>query len=204
MSDKDSQIPDIEETIEANIEAKATADSKENTTEASQDNIQDNIQDNTQDTAEELAQELAQAQQSAKDNWEQILRMRAEMDNVKKRNIRDLENAHKYGLDKFVKELLSVKDSLAMGLQIAQKDGVQVDAIKEGLLIIDKNFTSTLEKFGVAEINPIDERFDPKFHEAMTMIAMPDKASQSVIEVVQVGISLNNRLIRPARVVVAQ
>lgn len=152
----------------------------------------------------DIEAQLAAAQQSAKDNWDKVLRAQAEMENLKRRSARDLENAHKYALDGFVKALLEVKDSLSMGLKSATEDGATVEHIVEGLEMTDKVFASTLEKFGVETLNPVGETFNPELHEAVTMIPMPDKESNSVLDVVQVGFTLNGRLVRPAMVVVAQ
>ncbi|MGE4571003.1 MAG: nucleotide exchange factor GrpE [Gammaproteobacteria bacterium] len=160
----------------------------------------------TTETKEELDIEgqLAAAQQSAKDNWDKVLRAQAEMENLKRRSARDLENAHKYALDGFVKALLEVKDSLSMGLKSATEDGATIAHIVEGLEMTDKVFASTLEKFGVETLNPVGEKFNPELHEAVTMIPMPDKESNYVLNVVQVGFTLNGRLVRPAMVVVVQ
>jgi len=153
---------------------------------------------------DDLATQLETAQQSAKDNWDKVLRAQAEMENLKRRNAKDLENAHKFALDGFVKALLEVKDSLTMGLKTAKDDNASVDSITEGLEMTDKVFLSTMEKFGVELLDPTGEAFNPEFHEAVTMIPMPDKESNSVLEVVQHGFTLNGRLVRPAMVVVVQ
>jgi len=152
----------------------------------------------------DLQAQLEAAQQSAKDNWDKVLRSQAEMENLKRRNAKDLENAHKFALDGFVKALLEVKDSLTMGLKTANEESATIEHIIEGLEMTDKVFLSTLEKFGVEMVNPTGEAFNPEFHEAVTMIPMPDKESNSVLEVVQVGFTLNGRLVRPAMVVVVQ
>jgi len=168
------------------------------------------IEDESIDTSSKEAQEddlqtqLEQAQQSAKDNWDKLLRSQAEMENLKRRNAKDLENAHKFALDGFVKSLLEVKDSLAMGLKSAQEEKATIEHIIEGLEMTDKVFVSTMEKFGVEMIDPQDETFNPELHEAVTMVPMPDKETNSVLEVVQVGFTLNGRLVRPAMVVVVQ
>lgn len=126
------------------------------------------------------------------------------MENLKRRNAKDLENAHKFALDGFVKALLEVKDSLTMGLKTAKDDNASVESITEGLEMTDKVFLSTLEKFGVETINPKGEAFNPEFHEAVTMLPMPDQESNSVLEVIQTGFTLNGRLVRPAMVIVVQ
>ncbi|RUM78505.1 MAG: nucleotide exchange factor GrpE, partial [Candidatus Thioglobus sp.] len=158
----------------------------------------------TDEQSDDLQTQLEEAQQSAKDNWDKVLRAQAEMENLKRRNAKDLENAHKFALDGFVKALLEVKDSLTMGLKTANEEKATIEHIIEGLEMTDKVFLSTMEKFGVEVINPTDEAFNPEFHEAITMVPMPDKESNSVLEVVQIGFTLNGRLVRPAMVVVVQ
>ncbi|MCH9645205.1 MAG: nucleotide exchange factor GrpE [Proteobacteria bacterium] len=181
MTKKQDQDESIEKTEDENIEASAQ--------EPQEDDLQT---------------QLEEAQKSAKDNWDKVLRAQAEMENLKRRNAKDLENAHKFALDGFVKALLEVKDSLTMGLKTAQDDNASVDSIIEGLEMTDKVFISTMEKFGVELLDPTGETFNPEFHEAVTMIPMPDKESNSVLEVVQHGFTLNGRLVRPAMVVVVQ
>ncbi|SFV80899.1 Heat shock protein GrpE [hydrothermal vent metagenome] len=158
----------------------------------------------TDEQSDDLQAQLEEAQQSAKDNWDKVLRAQAEMENLKRRNAKDLENAHKFALDGFVKALLEVKDSLTMGLKTANEEKATIEHIIEGLEMTDKVFLSTMEKFGVETINPKGEPFNPEFHEAVTMLPMPDQKSNSVLEVVQIGFSLNGRLVRPAMVVVVQ
>ncbi len=165
------------------------------------DTVENVVKDATED---DLKTQLEAAQQSAKDNWDKVLRAQAEMENLKRRNAKDLENAHKFALDGFVKALLEVKDSLTMGLKSANEEKASIKHIIEGLEMTDKVFLSTMEKFGVEAINPEGEIFSPEFHEAVTMIPMPDKESNSVLEVVQIGFTLNGRLVRPAMVVVVQ
>jgi molecular chaperone GrpE len=91
-----------------------------------------------------------------------------------------------------------------MGLKTANEEKATIEHIIEGLEMTDKVFLSTMGKFGVEVINPTDEAFNPEFHEAVTMVPMPDKESNSVLEVVQIGFTLNGRLVRPAMVVVVQ
>lgn len=154
--------------------------------------------------SDDLQTQLEEAQQSAKDSFDKVLRTQAEMENMKRRNTIDLENAHKFALDNFAKALLEVKDSLAMGLKTAKEENATIESILEGLEMTDKVFLSTLAKFGIEPINPEGEIFNPEFHEAVTMISMPDQESNSVLEVVQTGFTLNGRLMRPAMVIIVQ
>lgn len=179
---------------------------KKKTQKETEEKVEDeNVEQATTDEqSDDLQAQLEEAQQSAKDNWDKVLRAQAEMENLKRRNAKDLENAHKFALDGFVKALLEVKDSLTMGLKTANEEKATIEHIIEGLEMTDKVFLSTMEKFGVEVIDPTDEAFNPEFHEAVTMVPMPDKESNSVLEVVQVGFTLNGRLVRPAMVVVVQ
>ncbi|MBE8189450.1 MAG: nucleotide exchange factor GrpE [Candidatus Thioglobus sp.] len=154
--------------------------------------------------SQDLQQQLDIAQQSTKDNWDKLLRSQAEMENLKRRHTKDLENAHKFALLDFAKSLLEVKDSMTMGLKTAQQEAATVSHIVEGLQMTDKIFINTLQKFGVEIINPENEEFNPEFHEAVTAVAAAGKSANSIVEVVQVGFTLNARLLRPAMVIVAQ
>ena len=176
---------------------------KEQKTQKSASNkAKEELEDNSK--IEDLESQLQEAQQSAKDNWDKLLRSQAEMENLKRRTTKDLENAHKFALDGFVKALLEVSDSLTMGIKSAQDEKATIETSTEGLELTMKVFNSTLEKFGVESINPVDEKFDPELHEAVTMVPMPDKKSNTVLEVIQTGFTLNGRLVRPALVIVVQ
>ena len=153
---------------------------------------------------EDLKSQLEEAQQSVKENWDKLLRSQAEMENLKRRTSKDLENAHKYALDGFVKALLEVRDSLSMGLKSASDENATLEDTITGLELTNKVFNSTLEKFGVETLDPKDEKFNPELHEAVTMVPMPNKDSNTVLEVIQVGFTLNGRLVRPAMVIVVQ
>ena len=176
---------------------------KEQKTQKSASNkAKEELEDNSK--IEDLESQLQEAQQSAKDNWDKLLRSQAEMENLKRRTTKDLENAHKFALEGFVKALLEVSDSLTMGIKSAKDEKATIETTTEGLELTMKVFNSTLEKFGVESINPIDEKFDPELHEAVTMVPMPDKKSNTVLEVIQTGFTLNGRLVRPALVIVVQ
>lgn len=148
---------------------------------------------------------LEDARAKADEHWNQCLRLQAELENLRKRGERDLANAHKYALDRFVQELLPVKDSLEMGISAAV-EGEQVDPVKlrEGSELTLKMLASALEKFGVQEVDPLGERFNPEFHEAMSMQERADVAPNTVVAVIQKGYRLNDRLVRPAMVMVSK
>lgn len=153
---------------------------------------------------EALKAELEEARRIAESNWDAVLRARAELDNLRKRSERDLENAHKYGLERFVSELLPVKDSLELGLAAGAEDDPKLEKLREGMELTLKMFDAALEKFGVTEVSPEGETFNPEFHQAMTMQESKEQDSNTVLSVVQKGYLLNDRLIRPALVIVAK
>lgn len=155
-------------------------------------------------SAAELQKRLEEATRTAESHWEAALRSRAELENLRKRSERDLENAHKYGLERMVTELLPVKDSLELGLAAGQGDDAMLARLREGMELTLKMFAAALEKFGVTEINPEGEAFDPEYHQAMTMQEADGQDSNTVISVIQKGYLLNDRLVRPALVIVAK
>ena len=152
----------------------------------------------------ELQAQLAKAEQKASENWDKALRIQAEMENLKRRTQKDLDSAHKYGLEKFAKELLSVIDSLELGIQAATSDAPEVVKLKEGSELTIKQFEAVFAKFNIEAIDPTGQPFNPEFHQAMTMLPSADAEPNTVINVFQKGYVLNGRLIRPAMVVVSQ
>ncbi len=168
------------------------------------DNQEASAPDQEQDlSAEELGRMLDDARNKADEHWEQVVRARAEMDNLKKRHQRELENAHKYGLEKFVGELLGVWDSLEMGYQAARENH-DVEKLLEGTELTLKMLSDAMTKFGVEQIDPEGQPFDPDLHQAMGMVPTGDVPPNTVVQVVQKGYSLNGRLVRPAMVMVSQ
>ena len=143
---------------------------------------------------------VTELKKKAEENWDRYLRAAAEVENVRKRAVRDVENARKFALENFSKELLGVKDSLEMGLAAAES--ADVESLLEGKEATLKLLTTVLERFGVTEVDPEGEPFDPEFHEAMTMQPSEDAEPGSVLTVIQKGYVLNGRLLRPARVIV--
>lgn len=150
-----------------------------------------------------LRAELEQAQVATRNNWDRFMRAQAEIDNLRKRFERDLENAHKYGLERFAGELLPVRDSLELGLGAATDDADPA-RIREGIELTLRMLTQTLSRFGITELNPQGERFDPDRHQAMSMQEKADLPANTVVTVMQKGYLLNDRLLRPAMVVVSK
>lgn len=155
-------------------------------------------------TVEELKQELEEAKQKAQDNWDKALRVQAEMENLKKRVQKDLEDAHKFGLTRFAKELLPVFDSVVLGLQAATGDSEEVKKFREGCELTIKQFEAMFAKFNIEAIDPLGQPFNAEQHQAMMMQATADAEPNTVVNVFQKGYLLNGRLLRPAMVVVAK
>lgn len=164
----------------------------------------DNPPEIEQANVEDLQQALQDAQLRADNNWEKLLRVQAEFDNLRKRGARDLEQAHKYALERFAAELLPVKDSLELGLNAAGGEAGS-DKVREGLELTLKMFGQVLEKFSIREVDPAaGDVFNPELHQAMTTRESAELPPNTVVSVMQKGYVLNGRLLRPALVIVAR
>jgi len=151
--------------------------------------------------ADSLEAQLEAAQAKASENWEHYLRAKAEMDNLRRRSVKDVENAHKYGTEKFATELLPVLDSMVMGLAT---ENASAETLREGMELTFNMLQKMMEKLGIEEIDPINEKFDPAKHQAMSMQPNAEVEPNTVIAVMQKGYSLNDRLLRPAMVMVSK
>ncbi len=153
-----------------------------------------------------LQQQLTETEQRAENEAEKVVRAVAELENVRRRSEREVANALKFGPEKLIKELLPIIDSLEQAMQVTEEQAVDstVGAMLEGVELTLKLLLDVLEKFKVVQLNPVGEVFDPNKHEAMTMQPAPDTAPNTVITVFQKGYLLSDRVIRPARVIVAK
>lgn len=150
----------------------------------------------------ELEEKLTLAEQQAHENWEKSVRAMAEVDNIRRRTEREIQNAHRYSLEKFANALLPVLDSLEQALQLAEKH--QDQSMHEGLELTMKLFVDVFGKFNIQQIDPQGVAFNPEEHEAMAMQEAPGVAPNMVLTVFQKGYMLNDRVIRPARVIVSK
>ena len=185
---------------------------KENTSEVSSEELLSEDADAVQDgigTGEpldhvELTALLEDARGKADEHWDQVVRLQAQIDNLRKRSERELANAHKFALEGFVNELLPVKDSLEMGLAAFDVEGADTDTLREGVELTLQMLATAMDKAAIKEVNPQDERFDPEFHQAMSTQQRDDVEPNTVVTVVQKGYTLNGRLVRPAMVIVSK
>ena len=150
-----------------------------------------------------LQNQITVLEQQAKENLEKAMRAQAELENVRKRSNRDIENAHKYALERFLNDLLPVLDSMELGMNAASS-AEDIESLREGMDLTLKKFTDVMEKFGISEIFPQGEKFNPEQHEAVSMQELEGAESGTVTAVMQKGYELNGRLVRPAMVVVAK
>jgi molecular chaperone GrpE len=197
--EQEKDTPESEEYSVEDLEVQSAAEDADN-----QDAGDDPASDMDDASPEKLHLMLEDARAKADEHWEQVIRARAELENLKKRHSRELENAHKYAIDKFVNEILPVKDSLELGLNAASDEGADLAKLIEGTELTLKLFADVMGKFGIEEINPVGEAFNPEFHQAMAMQPSDEAAPNTVLTVVQKGYTLNERLVRPAMVMVAQ
>ena len=144
------------------------------------------------------------AELKAEEHHNNLLRLAAEMDNLRKRTIREVEQARKFAVERFAKEVLMVKDSLEMGQQAAVAEGATIDAIREGLEITMKQVSSMFDKFSIKQIEAEGQPFNPELHEAMAMQPSPELEPNTVMFVMQQGYTINDRVLRPARVMVSK
>ncbi len=154
------------------------------------------------DALDTLKAQLAEAQAKADENWERCLRATAEQDNIRKRSEREVAAARRFALEKFAQDLLGVVDSLELGLKAAADAGAD-EKHMEGIQLTARMLSDALKRHGVEVIDPQGESFDPEKHEAMTAVPSADVAPNTVIDVMQKGYSLNERVLRPAMVVVS-
>ena len=191
LADKDAEKIEImpEENLDQQ-ETKAEEMSSEEVTDA---------------TLEEALKKLVDAEEVASRANDDLLRVQAEMQNLRRRSEQDIEKAHKYSQEKFTTELLSVMDNLERALAAAANhEDDTVKAIYEGVDLTLKSFTDCFNRFHIEAVDPMGEPFDPQLHQAMTIIENAEVEPNTVIEVMQKGYTLHSRVIRPAMVVVSK
>lgn len=150
-----------------------------------------------------LEEALSAAEQELARHRDAMLRMQAEMENLRKRLMRDVERSRKFALERIMKDLLDVRDSMERGLEVADESAT-VESLREGQQLTLRMLTKVLEDHDLEVIDPRGQPFDPELHEAMTVMPAGDVDENTVIEVLQKGFRLHDRLIRPARVVVSR
>ena len=174
----EQQQPEVEQTTETQPEESQAEESQEL-------------------SVEQVLADLAEAK-------DHVLRTQAEMQNLRRRMERDVENAHKYALEKFVCELLPVVDNLERAISAIDVSNEEFKAVGEGIELTLKSFLDVLGRFKVDTLDPKGEAFDPELHQAMSILEMQEVKPNTVVDVFQKGYTLNGRLVRPAMVVVSK
>ena len=162
---------------------------------------QDQGQDSDRDLVAALQEKLEAAEKQASENWDVAVRVKADMENLKKRTLRDVSNAHKFALEKLATELLAVCDAMELGLQA---DNADAEKLMEGTQLTCEMLINAMARFNITQVDPMGEKFDPDFHQAVTMQPSEECDPNTVIQVMQKGYMLHDRLLRPALVVVSQ
>ncbi len=152
----------------------------------------------------ELEAELAKAQDTIAGQKDSVVRAAAEVENVRRRTAQDVEKAHKFALEKFANELLPVIDSLERALEVSNSDDEAIKPMLEGVELTLKSMLAAVSKFGIEQVNPVGEPFNPELHQAISMLPSEEFAANNVISVMQKGYALNGRLLRPAMVIVSR
>ncbi len=188
------------------LSEKTAAEENASEIEATGEVIEGVVEDAATDT-DDLMPLLEDARAKADEHWNQLLRVKADMENTRRRAKQDVENAHKFALEKFALELLPIKDSLEMGLTATDdiaEGGDAMAQLKEGTALTLKMLAAALEKFGIEAVDPVGDTFDPDKHQAMSMQESAEHKPNTVMAVMQKGYQLNERLLRPAMVVVSK
>jgi len=165
---------------------------------------EDTTEERSASEAENQLQELTDLRAREAEHRDQLLRGRADLENQRKRLLRESEEARKFALQNFIQELLPVKDSLEQGLEAASTDvGQEAESLRQGIQLTLKLWQDVLVREGVEEIDPLGQTFNPELHEALSIQDSPDVPPNTIVEVVQKGYILNGRLVRAARVIVS-
>ena len=184
---------------QAEIETEDDSDLQESSAE------EKGVEEQADFTLEEVLEKLAEEKEGAARARDDLLRVQAEMQNMRRRTEQDIEKAHKYGQEKFSTELLTVMDNLERALAAASDyEDETVKAIYEGVDLTLKSFTDCFNRFHIGSVDPMGEPFDPQLHQAVTILENSDVEPNTVIEVMQKGYTLHGRVIRPAMVVVSK
>ncbi|MDC5854517.1 nucleotide exchange factor GrpE [Vibrio europaeus] len=152
----------------------------------------------------QLEAALLSSEAKIQEQQDGVLRAKAEVENMRRRTETEIDKARKYALNKFAEELLPVIDNLERAIQAADTENEVIKPLLEGVELTHKTFVDTVSKFGLKEINPEGEVFNPEMHQAMSIQESPDHEANTVMFVMQKGYELNGRVIRPAMVMVSK
>ena len=199
MSNSKDDINDIIDNVEESIGEQGNEE-QGSQIEENLEQVADAVENTEETSIESLQAELEEAKAKADENWDKALRVQAEMDNLRKRSEKQVEDAHKYAIKKFIEELLPVADSLEMGYAVQG----EVEQIREGIGLTMNVLKAAMEKFSVVAVDPLGEKFNPELHQAMGMQPSEEYENDHISAVMQKGYTLNGRIVRPAMVMVVK
>ena len=202
-SDNELTEPEINATA-ADSAAEATDAAPEVATATTETAATANEHTSAELSIEQLQADLDAAHAQMAEHRDQVLRARAELENARKRNQRDIEKARKYALEEIAAALLEVRDSMELGLNAAQQESADVASLREGMGLTLKLLQQLMDKFHIQPIDPVQQAFNPELHQALTMQESDKLAPNTVISVMQKGYQLKDRLLRPALVTVSK
>ena len=178
-------------------------DKNKNVDNGASDQIDELDSVNTDEELLDQTSEIDELKKLADENWEKVLRLQAELENLRKRTLKDVESASKGSIERVFQEILPIMDSFELGVKVDTSTKEGVETFIEGQTATFKLFQSVLDKFLIETINPENMKYDPELHEVISMQDSDDTESGYIIEVIQKGYRLKNRLLRPARVIVS-
>ncbi len=178
-------------------------DKNKNVDNGASDQIEELDSVNTDEELLDQTSEIDELKKLADENWEKVLRLQAELENLRKRTLKDVENASKGSIERVFQEILPIMDSFELGVKVDTSTKEGVETFIEGQTATFKLFQSVLDKFLIETINPENMKYDPELHEVISMQDSDEIESGYIIEVIQKGYRLKNRLLRPARVIVS-
>ena len=178
-------------------------DKNKNVDNSPGDQIEELDSVNIDEESSDQISEIDELKKLADENWEKVLRLQAELDNLRKRTLKDVESASKGSIERVFQEILPIMDSFELGIKVDTSTKEGVETFIEGQTATFKLFQSVLDKFLIETINPENMKYDPELHEVISMQDSDEIESGYIIEVIQKGYRLKNRLLRPARVIVS-
>ncbi|ELR66108.1 Heat shock protein GrpE [Photobacterium marinum] len=197
MSNEDKKVQD-EQLKQDTVEAEAVE------TESAEEVVEMTEQELQAARIAELEAALLTSEAKVKEQQESVLRARADVENMRRRTEQEIDKARKYALEKFAGELLPVIDNMERAIEMADKNDDAIKSMIEGVELTLKTMTDTVAKFGLNQINPEGQPFNPEFHQAMSIQESAEHEPNTVMLVMQKGYELNGRVIRPAMVMVSK
>ena len=195
-------IQDVGGGSRADAEGESAAVDGQPETDEAEEAEEERVSDTEDLTSSKVGEEIELLRKQADENQDKFIRAAAELENFRKRAGREVENARRYGLERLAQALLPIRDSLEAGLASAEQ--ADVEALLDGEKAMLRLLDSAFEQAGIEELDPQGEPFDPAKHEAMTLAPSETVEPNTVLTVVQKGYAIHDRLLRPARVIVAQ